>query len=267
MSSCKKFINVRWFEAAKQNNAQYIVNNKHMCIKAVDERMTNYSQNIYNGFTALHYAVIFGNIKIINLLAEEILITTKSQFEHVLNNKEAICPRHQSVLSLAIIFKRQNLFGEIMKILNDDKKLFNKFLTLVDAEKKNFMYYSLLTGYGIQLLLNPVFTQQHIIKVLNMKPNPIIFFCESDLSGLAQLIELQNAYPDVFDEMILKTVDHDNIMTVAKRQFEGCGQYFEIIRSMCLQAFQRQVLNKNSRKIVEQFTDGKSMSELFGVRI
>lgn len=60
--------NPQWFEAAANNNTQYIKDHLDEFKRTYDNRDTNIEAKVFKGFSAIHYAAFYGNIDCLQLL-------------------------------------------------------------------------------------------------------------------------------------------------------------------------------------------------------
>ena len=71
---------INWFDVCRDGNLQLCKSMLRVHANEVDTRPSNAEQLIYNGFSGIHYAVVFGRWKVVEqLLQYEALSTTKAR--------------------------------------------------------------------------------------------------------------------------------------------------------------------------------------------
>ena len=98
----------QWFAAAKGDNKVFVCQNYRQFKTAVEKRKTDYKEGIFQGFSAIHYAIYFDNIDVIKILlqsecwqktAKEVKITAPSISEYC----KYILPAGSNTLQLALL--------------------------------------------------------------------------------------------------------------------------------------------------------------------
>ncbi|CAL6072672.1 Ankyrin_repeat protein 1 [Hexamita inflata] len=112
-----------WFSAAKNDDLEYIVKNVKKMGRSIDKRKTDYENHIYNGFTALHYACMFGCHHLLSLLLliEYDILTSEEQLiaaPGISQSSKFQLLKGSNFMQIAMLSKNIELINEALEYIN-----------------------------------------------------------------------------------------------------------------------------------------------------
>ncbi|CAL6038550.1 Ankyrin_repeat protein 1 [Hexamita inflata] len=112
-----------WFSAAKNDDLEYIIKNVKKMGRSVDNRKTDSENNIYNGFTALHYACMFGCHHLLSLLLliEYDILTSHEQLiaaPGISKSSKFLLLKGSNFMQIALLSKNIELITEALDYVN-----------------------------------------------------------------------------------------------------------------------------------------------------
>lgn len=97
---------VNWFNVCKEGNIQLVRSMIRTHVNEVDTRATDPENLIFNGFSGIHYAVVFGRWQVVeHLMTYEALATTKARVilkaPGIAQDRAVVVPLQSNCLQLA----------------------------------------------------------------------------------------------------------------------------------------------------------------------
>ncbi|CAL5998487.1 Conserved_hypothetical protein [Hexamita inflata] len=114
-----------WFNAAKEDDLEYIIEHADKMTRKRDQRQTDVAKNIFQGFTALHYACLFGNHHLLTFLLRmecDMLTTVENLIPApgIQDIKLFLLPKGSNFYQIATLSKHPQLVDEIRYMVQAD---------------------------------------------------------------------------------------------------------------------------------------------------
>eukprot|EP00702_Spironucleus_salmonicida_P001297 EST42588.1 Hypothetical protein SS50377_17907 [Spironucleus salmonicida] len=114
--SNQSFISTKWLEACKFNNSTYILSSFQYAVNSVEYRPTNFKNEIFFGFSGIHYTILKDNLDIfMSLVKHEYQQKTIVDQAVFLNDVIYFIPKNTNFLQMLCILRKQNILGKVCK--------------------------------------------------------------------------------------------------------------------------------------------------------